>query len=211
MRSLAGRFRLRLLLRAAGLARPACFYDISHPARLARPDPGPPVRRIWDRSPDGCGHRRTRMALVHECGQRVSARSVLKVMRRLGLCCRIRGKNPWKRYSSYRGTSCGPVPDLPHRHFRADRPFMKLGTDVTEFRVAGGKACLALVYDMASKEIVCQDASRHPDMAQQERMLARLARRLPGGAHPILHSDMGRRAGTPYGGSGCAAWGSPSP
>lgn len=44
---------------------------------------------------------------------------------------------------------------------------MKLGTDVTEFRVADGKAYPAPVYDMGSKEIVARDVSRHPDMAQQ--------------------------------------------
>ena len=71
------------------------------------------------------------------------------------------------------------------------RPFSKLGTDVTEFKVAGGKAYLAPVYDMASKEIVAWDVSRHPDMDQQKRLLAMLAERLPAGAEPILHSDMG--------------------
>lgn len=63
--------------------------------------------------------------------------------------------------------------------------------DVTEFKVAGGKAYLAPVYDMASKEIVAWDVSRHPDMGQQRRLLAMLEARLPGGANPILHSDMG--------------------
>ncbi|TCF18868.1 transposase [Bifidobacterium longum subsp. longum] len=81
--------------------------------------------------------------------------------------------------------------NLPERDFDAARPFSKLGTDVTEFKVAGGKAYLAPVYDMASKEIVAWDVSRHPDMDQQKRLLAMLAERLPAGAEPILHSDMG--------------------
>lgn len=34
-------------------------------------------------------------------------------------------------------------------------------------------------------------ASRHPDMAQQQRLLAMLEEKLPEGADPILHSDMG--------------------
>lgn len=127
------------------------------------------------------------MVLVREYRQQVSAKTVLKVMRRLGLVCRIRRRDPWRRYSSYRGDSGGPVPNLLCRDFHAQKPFEKLGTDVTEFRVAGGKAYLAPIYDMASKEIVCWD----PDLAQQRRLLARLARRLPAGSHPILHSDMG--------------------
>ena len=44
---------------------------------------------------------------------------------------------------------------------------------------------------MASKEITAWDVSRHPDMNQQKRMLAMLGDKLPDGANPILHSDMG--------------------
>ena len=73
--------------------------------------------------------------------------------------------------------------NLPERDFDAARPFSRLGTDVIEFKVAGAKAYLAPVYDMASKEIVAWDVSRSPDLGQQKR--------LPAGAEPILHSDMG--------------------
>ena len=158
---------------------------------MTRADLEPLVREIWGRTANGCGHRQVRMCLVHEFGRRVSAKSVLRVMRRMGLRCRIRAANPWRRYSSYRGETGGHVHNLLKRDFDAERPFSKLGTDVTEFKVAGGKAYLAPVYDMASKEIVAWDVSRHPDMDQQKRLLAMLAERLPAGTEPILHSDMG--------------------
>lgn len=141
------------------------------------------VREIWERTPNGCGHRQVRMRLVHEFGTRISAKTVLRVMRRMGLRCAIRSRNPWRRYSSYRGETGDRVHNLPERDFDAARPFSKLGTDVTEFKVAGSKAYLAPVYDMASKEIVAWDVSRSPDLGQQKR--------LPAGAEPILHSDMG--------------------
>lgn len=131
------------------------------------------------------------MCLVHEFGQRVSAKSVPGVMRRMGLRCAIRSRNPWRRYSSYRGETGNHVHNLLERDFDADRPFSKLGTDVTEFKVAGSKAYLAPVYDMASKEIVAWDVSRSPDLGQQKRLPAMLAERLPAGVEPILHSDMG--------------------
>ncbi|MCG4793124.1 IS3 family transposase [Bifidobacterium adolescentis] len=60
-----------------------------------------------------------------------------------------------------------------------------------ETKVAGSKAYLAPVYDMASKEIVAWDVSRSPDLGQQKRLPAMLAERLPAGVEPILHSDMG--------------------
>ena len=192
VRLLAGRgHRLDHLLEIAGLPRSTYFYHLAHPARTTRPDLEPLVREIWGRTANGCGHRQVRMCLVHEFGQSVSAKSVPGVMRRMGLRCAIRSRNPWRRYSSYRGETGGHVHNLLKRDFTADRPFSKLGTDVTEFKVAGSKAYLAPVYDMASKEIVAWDVSRRPDMAQQKRLLAMLAERLPAGAEPILHSDMG--------------------
>ena len=75
--------------------------------------------------------------------QTVSAKSVLKVMRRMGLHCRIRAVNPWRKYSSYRGMHGGVIPNPLNRDFTAKHPYTKLGTDVTEFKVAGGKAYFA--------------------------------------------------------------------
>ena len=121
----------------------------------------------------------------------MSHKSVLKVMRRMGLECRIRRPNPYRKYSSYRGETGARAENLLNRDFTADRPWVKLGTDVTEFRVADGKAYPAPVYDMGSKEIVARDVSRHPDMAQQRRLLAMLEEKLPEDADPIPHSDMG--------------------
>ena len=192
VRLLAGRgHRLDHLLEIAGLPRSTYYHHLSRPAHVSRPDVEPMVREIWERTPNGCGHRQVRMCLVHEFGTRISAKTVLGVMRRMGLRCAIRSRNPWRRYSSYRGETGDHVHNLLKRDFDAARPFSKLGTDVTEFTVAGGKAYLAPVYDMASKEIVAWDVSRSPDLGQQRRLLAMLAERLPAGAEPILHSDMG--------------------
>ena len=95
--------RLRHLLRAAGLAKSTYYHLLSHPAAVTRPDIEPMVAEIFARTPNGCGHRQIRMCLVHEFGVRVSHKSVLKVMRRMGLECRIRRPNPYRKYSSYRG------------------------------------------------------------------------------------------------------------
>jgi hypothetical protein len=47
---------------------------------------------------------------------------------------------------------------------------------------SSGKAYLAPIYDMASKEIVAWDISQHPDLAQQQRLLAMLERRVAQGS-----------------------------
>ena len=121
--------RLRHLLRAAGLAKSTYYHLLSHPAAVTRPDIEPMVAEIFARTPNGCGHRQIRMCLVHEFGVRVSHKSVLKVMRRMGLECRIRRPNPYRKYSSYRDETGARVENLLNRDFTADRPWVKLGTD----------------------------------------------------------------------------------
>ena len=77
------------------------------------------------------------------------------------------------------------------RDFKADGPWQKLGTDVTEFKLSFGKAYLAPVYDFASKEIVAYSISMCPNLAQQQEMLQILMDAKPAGVEPILRSDMG--------------------
>ena len=94
---------LRCLLKIAGLARSTYYYLLSHPEPVTRPDIEPMVAEVFHRTPNGCGHRHVRMCLVYEFGVRVSHKSVLRVMRRMGLKCAIRRPNPYRRYSSYQG------------------------------------------------------------------------------------------------------------
>ena len=131
------------------------------------------------------------MCLRAEEGAVIADKTVLKMMRELGLRCGIRRETGYHRYSSYRGPVGETFENLLGRDFSADGPWEKLGTDVTEFRQAWGKAYFAPVYDFCTKEIVAWSVSRSPDMAQQEELLSRMFARMPRGAHPLLHSDMG--------------------
>lgn len=124
-------------------------------------------------------------------GIKIADKTVLKMMREIGLRCGIRRETDYHRYNSYRGEAGETFGNLVARDFRADGPWQKMGTDVTEFKLSFGKAYLAPVYDFGSKEIVAWSVSRSPDMAQQREMLAMLAEAKPAWARPILHSDMG--------------------
>ncbi len=77
------------------------------------------------------------------------------------------------------------------RDFASDGPWQKMGTDVTEFKLSFGRAYLAPVYDFGSREIVAHSISMHPDLAQQEEMLAMLAEAKPAWSEPIMQMDMG--------------------
>lgn len=65
----------------------------------------------------------------------------------------------------------------------------KLVTDVTEFKVAGGKAYLSPVMDLYNNEIVAWSVSKSANMAQTMEMLDGLEPLLRGPA--LLHSDQG--------------------
>lgn len=105
--------------------------------------------------------------------------------------CGIRRETDHHRYSSYRGAVGETFENVLGRDFAADRPWQKMGTDVTEFRLSFGKAYLAPVYGFGSKEIVAWSVSEHPDLAQQKEMLSMLMAAKPEGANPVLHSGMG--------------------
>ncbi len=131
------------------------------------------------------------MCLRAELGVRVADKTVLKVMGEMGLRCGIRRETDYHRYNSYRGPVGETFENVLGRDFSADGPWQKLGTDVTEFRLSFGRAYLAPVYDLGSREVVAWSVSRSPNMAQQDEMLDRLLSRMPEGARPVMHSDMG--------------------
>lgn len=52
----------------------------------------PLIARIFLRSPNGCWHRHIHMCLFGEFGQRVAAKTVLRIVRRFGLKCQSDGR-----------------------------------------------------------------------------------------------------------------------
>ena len=182
---------VRDLLEAAGLARSSYYYALAHPQQPTRAQLRPKVAQIFSRTPNGCGHRQVAMCLRAEEGERIADKTVLKMMREMGLRCGIRRETNYHRYNSYKGNVGQSFKNIIGRNFKATGPWQKMGTDVTEFKLSFGKAYLAPVYDFASKEIVAHSISMHPNLAQQQEMLQILMDSKPEGAEPILHSDMG--------------------
>lgn len=177
---------MELVLEKLDLRRSTYYYLRSHPREDAYADVRPLVREIFSRTSNGMGYRQVRMALRAERGLSISGKTVLRLMREEGCACRIRRR----RYNSYRGDAGKAAPNILNRDFRASAPLEKLVTDVTEFRVAGGRAYLSPVMDLYNNEILAWSVSRSPNMAQVNEMMAGLEARL-GGAKPLLHSDQG--------------------
>ena len=91
------------------------------------------------------------MCLRAEEGERIADKTVLKIMREMGLRCGIRRERAYHRYNSYKGSVGQSFDNIIGRDFKATGPWQKMGTDVTEFKLSFGKAYLAPVYDLPAK------------------------------------------------------------
>ena len=166
------------LLECAGPARSGYCYALSE---------------IFSRTADGCGRRQVAMCLRAGPGARIADKTVLKMMREMGVRCGIRRETDCHRYGSCRGAAGETSGSVIGRDFAADGPWQKMGTDATGFKQPWGRACFAPVHDFGSEEMVAWSASASPDMARQAELLDRLPAKMPEGATPALHGDMGRQ------------------
>lgn len=191
MNELSGLYPLPDLLEAARLPRSSYYYALAHPKAPTRPELWEAVSEIFSRTVNGCGHRQIAMCLRAERGIVIADKTVLKMMREMGINCGIRRETDYHKYNSYKGKVGKTFENVIGRDFDAASPWEKMGTDVTEFKQPWGKAYFAPIYDFASKEIVAWSTSLHPNMTQQYDLLDQLLAKKPEGSTPILHSDMG--------------------
>ncbi|WP_449427094.1 IS3 family transposase [Pedobacter roseus] len=78
------------------------------------------------------------------------------------------------------------------RNFRADRPFQKWATDVTEFKVGVQKLYLSPIIDLFNGEIISYKLSERPNFKQVTEMIKEAFIRIPKQQTAlILHSDQG--------------------
>ena len=82
----------------------------------------------------------------------VNHKTVQRLMKELGLVCRVR----MKKYRSYKGEVGKIAPNLLNRDFHAEKPNQKWVTDVTEFRLFGEKLYLSPILDLHSSNRTAQ-------------------------------------------------------
>ena len=105
---------------------------------------------------------------------------------------RLRGKQSKNnKYHSYKGEIGKVADNLLNRNFHAGKPFEKLTTDITEFKIGEEKVYLSPVLDMFNREIISYSISTSPNLWQIREMLNGLFEKLPADARPLFHSDQG--------------------
>lgn len=145
------------------------------------------IKEVYEENEQRYGYRRITDELYAK-GIIINHKKVLKIMKMLGIHGKKR-KN--EAYHSYKGEVGEIAENLLNRDFNASKPYEKLATDVTQFKVKDTKIYLSPVMDLYNNEITAYSISLHPDLAQMCEMLNELSKRLPKGATPILHSDQG--------------------
>lgn len=178
---------MRLLLQIAHLPRSTYYYHLQHPL-----DPEKQVReraeirKIYAEHKGRYGYRRVTLAL-HQRGYSTNHKLVLKLMREEQLSGELRPK----RYRSYRGEVGRVAPNRLDRCFEAAAPYLKLTTDITEFRVQGQKLYLSPLLDLYNREIVSYAISKAPEFRLVKEMLEQAFRKIPDPSHLMIHSDQG--------------------
>lgn len=144
------------------------------------------IRRIYHKHKGRYGYRRITLELK-QSGVIINHKTVLRLMGELGLKSRIRVK----KYKSYKGEQGRIAPNMLGRQFKASRMYEKWVTDITEFKVAGGKLYLSPIMDLYNREIISYELSESPNFKQVFTMLNKAFEKLPGQPHLVLHSDQG--------------------
>ena len=177
------------LLGVVGIARSTYHYQIK---AMDRPDKDawlpPLVEEAFGNSERRHGYKRVHLE-PESMGIRVSAKRVMRLMTKNGLKSSFKSA---KRYGSYKGELAKAPKNLVNRDFHAECPNMLWVTDLTEFSIPAGKACLSPVIDCYDGLPVAWTIGTSPDAALADGMLADACSMLGDGEKPIIHSGRGR-------------------
>jgi transposase InsO family protein len=144
------------------------------------------IKLIYTENKQRVGYRRITLELKNR-GITINHKTVQRLMKQLGLFCRVR----MKKYNSYRGEVGKTAPNILERNFEADKPNQKWVTDITEFSLFGQKLYLSPILDLCSRDIVSYAISKHPRFSLVTDMLEQAFQRIPDNSNLVLHSDQG--------------------
>lgn len=144
------------------------------------------IAEIFNHHKGRYGVRRVYRELLNQ-GYTINHKKVQRIMHELNLF----GKRPKEKYHSYKGKVGKIADNLIDRNFKANRPFQKWSTDVSQFNFSWGKCYISPILDMYTNEIISYDLSLSPNLKQISNMLTKAFSKFPKLNNLILHSDQG--------------------
>ena len=194
-------YRLCEVLPVAGMAKSS--YEYARSARAKGETEGRAAARkavieAFEASGGTYGYRRVYAQVNADAGDgaAIGERTVCSIMEEENLVARAAKKK--RRYSSYEGEISEAPENLLRddrgRHrFRSNKPNELWITDVTEFRIPAGKACLSPIVDCLGGMPPSWSISASPDAEMANSSLLGACRWLGEGDHPKINSDRGCR------------------
>lgn len=175
------------LLEFAGMPRSTYYYYLK---KMNSKDKYEEVKKeitsIYHENKGRYGYRRITLEL-HNRGYSTNHKTVLKLMKQLGLQCFVR----IKKYKSYKGETGKIFDNILNREFTANKPNEKWVTDVTEFKLFGTKIYLSPIIDLFNGEVISYNISDRPVFSQVMDMIDKAFSKIPDNTNLILHSDQG--------------------
>lgn len=158
IQKLRQKHKLEILLSIAQLPRATFYYHMKQMNKTEKYEAEKAeITAIYHENRGRYGYRRITMEL-HKRGFRLNHKTVQRLMKELGLVCRVRTK----KYRSYKGEAGKTAPNLLKRNFHAVKPNQKWVTDVTEFSLFGEKLYLFPILDLCSSNLVSYTISDRP-------------------------------------------------
>ncbi len=180
-------YPLDILLSISKIARSSYYYHVKTSSVLNKhEDAKRVINNIYNDHKGRYGYRRITLEMKNR-GNVINHKTVSKLMSGLGIKSLIRRK----KYISYKGDTNEAAPNLFKQDFKAEKPFLKWATDVTEFKVKEKKVYLSPIIELFNGEIISYDLSESPNFKQVSDMLEDAFKTLDGQDRPILHSDQG--------------------
>ena len=167
------------------MARSTFYYNIGQ-----KPDKWAVERQriveLYHQNRGRYGYRRLTLAMRNE-GYVINGKTVRRLMSEAGIRCEVR----MKKYKSYKGEVGKIAPNILDRNFKADLPYKRMVTDVTEFHLFGEKIYLSPVLDLYNEELIYYTIYRHPVMDMVMDMIKGTVAVIGNNTNAILHSDQG--------------------
>lgn len=179
--------KVSLLVEISGLSRSTYYYYVKRRTDNDKySEIKDQITAIYHENKGRYGYRRITIEL-HNRGYIVNHKTVQRLMKQLGIVCRVR----MKKYHSYKGEVGKVAPDLLKRDFEATAPNQKWITDITEFSLFGQKLYLSPILDLYSRDIISYTISDRPVLSMATAMLEKAFVKITNDTSLILHSDQG--------------------
>ena len=181
------KYRLAKLLKSPKMAKSSYEYQAKSLLYAKYKDLRQDIRIIFEGNYQAYGSERIHGELKKQ-GKTVSEKVIRRLMREGSI-------HPFvprmKKHSSYQGEISPSVPDLYKHDFKADSPYKKTVTDITEFSLRDGKVYLSPMIDLFDGCPINWKIGTSPNKGLTNSMLMEFHDAVPSDAKPIIHSDRG--------------------